>query len=77
MYGDVRQKSFCGKVAKHSFSATWPSVSGFSTATFQRFRDKARSFLREHQDHPAIRKLRENRPLTTYDPLRQAASAAA
>jgi type I restriction enzyme R subunit len=40
---------------------------GFGAATFQRFREKARAFLREHQDHPAIRKLRENRPITTHD----------
>ncbi|HEY6342640.1 MAG TPA: type I restriction-modification enzyme R subunit C-terminal domain-containing protein [Bryobacteraceae bacterium] len=40
---------------------------GFVAATFQRFREKARVFLREHQDRPAIRKLRENKPLTSYD----------
>jgi type I site-specific restriction endonuclease len=31
---------------------------GFGRATFEKFREKARAFLKEHQDHPAIRKLR-------------------
>ncbi len=35
--------------------------------TFERFRDKARSFLREHCDHLAIQKLRTNQPLTPLD----------
>ena len=34
---------------------------------FERFREKARAFLREHQDHLAIRKLRMNEPLTAVD----------
>jgi len=34
---------------------------------FDKFRDKARVFLREHQDHAAIAKLRMNRPLTATD----------
>ncbi len=34
---------------------------------FERFRDKARRFLREHQDHVAIHKLRMNLPLNTAD----------
>ena len=38
-----------------------------STDSFERFRDKARTFLREHQDHLAIRKLRLNEPLTRLD----------
>ncbi len=33
----------------------------------QKFRDKARQFLRQHQDHAAIRKLRENRQLNASD----------
>ena len=34
---------------------------------FEKFRAKARAFLREHQDHVAIHKLRLNRALTTAD----------
>jgi type I restriction enzyme R subunit len=34
---------------------------------FERFREKARAFLREHEDHMAIKKLRTNRPLTRTD----------
>jgi type I restriction enzyme R subunit len=34
---------------------------------FEKFRAKARVFLREHQDHAAIAKLRMNRPLTATD----------
>jgi type I restriction enzyme, R subunit len=34
---------------------------------FEKFRAKAQAFLREHQDHAAIRKLRMNRPLTVGD----------
>jgi len=34
---------------------------------FERFRAKARAFLRAHQDHIAIYKLRMNRPLTAAD----------
>jgi type I restriction enzyme R subunit len=34
---------------------------------FDKFRDKARVFLREHQDHAAIWKLRMNKPLTAGD----------
>jgi type I restriction enzyme R subunit len=36
-------------------------------ASFARFRDKARAFLRAHEDHVAVRKLRMNRPLTSTD----------
>lgn len=35
--------------------------------TFERFRDKAQAFLREHFDVAAVRKLRTNEPLTTAD----------
>lgn len=35
--------------------------------TFEKFREKARAFLRDHQDHLAIQKLRTNQPLTTLD----------
>ena len=35
--------------------------------TFEKFRDKARAFLREHQDHLAIQGLRTNQPLTALD----------
>lgn len=34
---------------------------------FERFREKARHFLRDHRDHVAISKLRLNRPLTPTD----------
>ncbi len=34
---------------------------------FERFREKARVFLREHQDHVAVHKLRMNEPLTAAD----------
>ncbi len=34
---------------------------------FEKFRAKARAFLREHQDHITIYKLRMNKPLTTID----------
>lgn len=36
-------------------------------ADFEKFRAKARVFLRAHQDHVAIQKLRFNRPLTKLD----------
>lgn len=35
--------------------------------TFERFRDKARAFLRKHMDIAAVRKLHTNRPLSTVD----------
>jgi type I restriction enzyme R subunit len=41
---------------------------GFTvSADFEKFRAKARAFLREHQDHVAIHKLRMNRALTSMD----------
>lgn len=41
---------------------------GFSPGTdFERFRAKARQFLKEHEDHLAIHKLRLNQPLTSTD----------
>jgi type I restriction enzyme R subunit len=41
---------------------------GFAAVdTFERFRDKARVFLREHRDHLTIHKLRMNQPLTALD----------
>jgi type I restriction enzyme R subunit len=41
---------------------------GFGSGTdFERFRAKARRFLREHEDHVAINKLRMNKPLTPSD----------
>lgn len=42
-----------------------PGIQG--SQTFERFRAKARQFLREHEDHVAIQKLRRNRPLTPVD----------
>jgi type I restriction enzyme R subunit len=38
-----------------------------SVETFERYREKIRSFLRSHKDHVAIHKLRRNRPLTGTD----------
>jgi len=38
-----------------------------STADFEKFRAKARQFLREHEDHLAVHKVRTNRPLTSTD----------
>lgn len=38
-----------------------------STDTFERFREKAQVFLREHDDIDAVRKLRTNEPLTKMD----------
>jgi type I restriction enzyme R subunit len=35
--------------------------------SFEKFREKARAFLREHQDHISIHKLRINEPLTASD----------
>jgi type I restriction enzyme, R subunit len=41
---------------------------GFSTPdSYERFRAKARQFLKAHEDHIAIQKLRTNEPLTTTD----------
>jgi type I restriction enzyme R subunit len=34
---------------------------------FEKFRAKARQFLLDHEDHPAIHKLRWNEPLTADD----------
>jgi type I restriction enzyme, R subunit len=49
-------------------AGTGYSLPGFgATGDFERFRAKARAFLREHQDHVAIQKLRMNRPLTATD----------
>ncbi|OLS63943.1 DEAD/DEAH box helicase family protein [Pseudomonas putida] len=36
-------------------------------ASFERFRDKARAFLRAHQDHLSLQKLRRNQQLTALD----------
>ncbi|HWG04385.1 MAG TPA: DEAD/DEAH box helicase family protein, partial [Beijerinckiaceae bacterium] len=36
-------------------------------ADFAKFQDKARAFLRAHEDHVAIHKLRSNKPLTQTD----------
>ena len=43
---------------------TLPSI---GSATFARFREKARAFLRKNESHPAVRKVRENEPLTLQD----------
>jgi len=47
---------------------TLVTLPGFADGTdYAKFRAKAQAFLRAHQDHVAIRKLRMNRPLTTTD----------
>lgn len=45
------------------------TLSGFRAGgtDFQRFREKARTYLREHADHVALQKVRRNRPLTQTD----------
>jgi type I restriction enzyme R subunit len=44
------------------------SLPGFTSAiSFERFKEKARAFLREHLDNEAIQKLRMNEPLTPED----------
>jgi type I restriction enzyme, R subunit len=40
---------------------------GAAGADFERFREKARAYLRAHADHVALQKLRRNRPLTQTD----------
>ena len=40
---------------------------GAPGTNFDRFRDKARAYLRAHTDHVALQKLRRNRPLTQTD----------
>ncbi len=48
--------------------ATTVGLPGFAPHdTFEKFRDKARVFLREHQEHLAIHRLRTNQPLTALD----------
>ena len=47
---------------------TGVELPGFAVGTdFAKFRAKARAFLRAHQDHVAIHKLRMNKPLTAAD----------
>jgi type I restriction enzyme R subunit len=49
-------------------SETSVDLPGFATPdSFERFRAKARAFLKDHEDHIAIRKLRSNSPLTPLD----------
>jgi len=49
-------------------SETTVQLPGFASVDgFEKFRDKARVFLREHQNHVAIQKLRMNQPLTALD----------
>ena len=48
--------------------ATAVELAAFTSAdTFEKFRDKARAFLRNHQEHLTIHKLRTNEPLTALD----------
>lgn len=55
---------FADELGPEAFVAL-PGFAG--AAEFERFRDKARSFLRQHEDHPSVRKLRTNVPLTGAD----------
>jgi len=49
-------------------SETAVDLPGFATPdSFERFRAKARAFIKDHEDHIAIRKLRLNAPLTPLD----------
>jgi len=49
-------------------SETTVELPGFGTgADFERFRAKARQFLREHENHLTIHRLRWNKPLTATD----------
>jgi len=49
-------------------SETAVDLPGFATPdSFERFRAKARAFLKDHEDHIAIRKLHINSPLTPLD----------
>ena len=49
-------------------SETTVELPGFAPLdTFEKLRDKARAFLREHQDHLTLQKLRMNQPLTALD----------
>ena len=49
-------------------SETGIELPGFATSgDFEKFRAKARAFLREHRDHVTIHKLRMNRALTATD----------
>lgn len=44
------------------------ALPGFTdSSNFERFKEKARAFLRQHFDYEAIQKLRMNEPLTTND----------
>jgi type I restriction enzyme R subunit len=49
-------------------SETVVDLQGLSASvSFEKFRAKARAFLRAHQDHIAVHKLRTNKPLTASD----------
>jgi type I restriction enzyme R subunit len=48
-------------------SAAVPLAAFVSADGFERFRQKARAFLREHENHLAVQKLRLNEPLTPVD----------
>lgn len=48
--------------------ATTVNLPGITPGTnFERFRSKARAFLRQHQDHVALQRLRRNKQLTPED----------
>jgi type I restriction enzyme R subunit len=47
--------------------AEMPLPLGSSAGDFERFRAKARAFLRAHEDHISLHKLRRNQPLTQAD----------
>ena len=43
------------------------ALPGLPSANLARFREKARAFLRKHEDHPAVRKVRDNERLGPED----------
>jgi type I restriction enzyme R subunit len=52
----------------HQGEAVEMALSGLAVGSdFERFRAKARMYLRAHEDHVALQKLRRNRPLTAAD----------
>jgi type I restriction enzyme R subunit len=57
-----------GKLAKDIASFALEGLPGITPGTnWERFRDKAAAYLKQHQDHLALQRLRRNRPLTPDD----------
>jgi len=44
--------------------ATEVKLPGFDAASLERFRAKAKHYLRQQLNHPAVQKVRQNKPLT-------------